>query len=478
MKHAVQKKKKIDIIIFVILLLAALGVFIPYAVSSISSDGFGWGHISSIVCLALFMLLIYRFIPTLTGYWLNKDESIKREPLTLDDKRARYTAWLKICLFILAVKIATYMVGYIVAVSAGNVHGDFFGTFDRLWCTRGIDAPSYLGIAENWYQTSGDAMYHIVFFPFYPITIKAVQLIAGDYLLSGVLVSTLCSFGIGIVGYELISLDYDDKTAFRFVKYTFLLPGAFFFCTPMTEALFVLLCLLCLLFTRKRNFVLAAVFGALAAFTRSAGVLLMVPMGIEYIRILIETKRDKKEKDRFAARLFGLGALVLSVSLGLLAYIFINYSLWGNPLQFSVFQSEHWGQRLGWFFNTANYETKYFIKDLNNYLADTTNVSQLYRTMSLFSGNLVYIIGSLPVVALAAHKLKPKYTGYFIAYYVFSIGATWLLSAPRYLMASITLPLAFALLSDKRWKDAVWTAVLSVLSLGFLILFALRAPIY
>ena len=27
------------------------------------------------------------------------------------------------------------------------------------------DAPHYLGIADNWYVTTGDARFHIVFFP-------------------------------------------------------------------------------------------------------------------------------------------------------------------------------------------------------------------------------------------------------------------------------------------------------------------------
>lgn len=493
-----KNKSRLHLIIFSVVFIVGI---ILYALKEFQSSYVSisiWSGLSSILCFVLFMLLVYRFIAVIIEYFSERNELITLNsdtseglnsskpdkfkaptiPLTLERSVPKWRAWLNICILILVIKIGTYAISYIFGVYSGNISGSFFESFYYLWCETGIDAPSYLGIAENWYVTSGDAMYHIVFFPFYSIVIKALYFIVGDYLLSATLISTICSFVIGIVGYELVRLDYSEKHAFRFVKYVFILPAAFFYCAPMTEALFVMLCLLCFYFTRKRNFALAALFGALAAFTRSPGILLMVPMGIEYIRILIETKRDEQQKDKFLKRLFGLGALVLSVSLGFIAYLGINYYVWGNPLQFSIFQSEHWNQGMGYFFYTADYQVYYMLRYLDQYLADPTNLYNIKTAISLFGFNLLFIHGALLIVALAAKKLHVSYTGYFIAYYVLTIGATWLLSAPRYLMASVTLPLAIATMTDKRISDVFWTIGCSVVSIVFLIMFACGFPIY
>ena len=59
----------------------------------------------------------------------------------------------------------------------------------------------------------------------------------------------------------------------------------------------------------------------------------------------------------------------------------------------------------------------------------------------------------------AVRRVRPSYAAYFIGYFVVSMGATWLLSAPRYLAALFPLPLAMAELGENRFADAVMTLV-------------------
>lgn len=63
---------------------------------------------------------------------------------------------------------------------------------------------------------------------------------------------------------------------------------------------------------------------------------------------------------------------------------------------------------------------------------------------------------------IAVRKLRPSYTAYFMAYYVIAIGATWLLSGPRYLLTLFPIPMALAVIGKKPWLDTILTIGLSV----------------
>ena len=59
-----------------------------------------------------------------------------------------------------------------------------------------------------------------------------------------------------------------------------------------------------------------------------------------------------------------------------------------------------------------------------------------------------------------------------------TFGATWLLSAPRYLLVLLPVPLALAQCTRKRTANLVLTALSTLGSLGYLIAFALRWQVW
>ena len=109
---------------------------------------------------------------------------------------------------------------------------------------------------------------------------------------------------------------------------------------------------------------------------------------------------------------------------------------------------------------------------MENFASDPTTV------LGLWLPNLICIFASLAVMLLAAKRLRPSYTAWFIAYFVIAIGATWLLSAPRYLAALLPLPLALSSLSKRPWADNALTILLALFSLFYLIAFALRWQVW
>ena len=59
---------------------------------------------------------------------------------------------------------------------------------------------------------------------------------------------------------------------------------------------------------------------------------------------------------------------------------------------------------------------------------------------------MVCIVCSFALLAAAARRLPPSWLGYGLAYLLVTMGATWLLSAPRYAVALFCLPVAAAVL--------------------------------
>ena len=59
----------------------------------------------------------------------------------------------------------------------------------------------------------------------------------------------------------------------------------------MTESLFLLCSLLCVYLVRKKHYLWGCLFGALAAFTRSVGVLLLAFVFVEWLYGLLRARR-------------------------------------------------------------------------------------------------------------------------------------------------------------------------------------------
>ena len=75
-------------------------------------------------------------------------------------------------------------------------------------------------------------------------------------------------------------------------------------------------------------------------------------------------------------------------------------------------------------------------------------------------------------------QLRASYTAYFISYYIVAIGATWLLSAPRYLASLFPITAALACLSENRRADLILTTLLASCWTLYLAAFVLRWQVW
>jgi hypothetical protein len=441
---------------------------------------------AALVC-ALFGVLGVFMIGAVFSSWNGQIDIAISDGLGRRSRRLFYRhPWAKLILCVLAARLLVYTAAYILYTSANGYQGGLLDTLP-LWLKG--DAPHYLGIAENWYVTEGDPRFHIVFFPLYPICVRIFNGMVHHTFASGMALSLLFTVAACVLLYELALLDMDREAAWRAVKYLLLMPAAFLLCAPMSDALFFMLSLACMLAARKKRYALACALGGFAAFTRVLGVLLLAPVLIEMGGDIARVKlAGDTVAGRFTRRTL---PLLLLIPAGLLLYIYINYRVTGNAFQFMVYQSEHWSQNMGLFFNTAAYQTNNFLNNIH------INPAVAY---GLWLPNLVFLVGAPAVVLLGqrpnrrkravfAHSpvgeplrqpygMRASYIAFFLAYYLTGMGTTWLLSAPRYLTCCFVLLLALASKERSRLANAFIYILLMTTQFLYLAAYVAGWPVY
>jgi hypothetical protein len=144
------------------------------------------------------------------------------------------------------------------------------------------DALWFLRIADAGYrQDDGSA----AFFPLYPLLVRIVEpLTGGRTLLAGFLVSNASFLGALIVLYRLTTFEFSEAHARTAVLLLALFPTSLFFLAPYSESTFLLLTVTAFWCARRDRWALAALAAALAATTRSIGIVLAPALLIEAVQ--------------------------------------------------------------------------------------------------------------------------------------------------------------------------------------------------
>ncbi len=139
------------------------------------------------------------------------------------------------------------------------------------------DSRWYLEIAEHGY---GDDLARPAFFPLYPFLVALIAVVVREPAVAGILVSVACLGGALVLLHRLTELELGQPAATATTWLVALGPMSFFFSAIYPEALFLLLSVASVLSARRDRWALAAVLALLAAMTRSAGVVLVIPLAV------------------------------------------------------------------------------------------------------------------------------------------------------------------------------------------------------
>lgn len=175
------------------------------------------------------------------------------------------------------------------------------------------DAVWYLRIAESGYG-GGEA--RAAFFPLYPLAVRALATPFGASpaaLLAAAYAVALASFlGALTLLHRLVTLELGRPLAAPALLLLAVFPGALYFGAPYSESLFLLLAVGAFYAARTGRFAWAGTCAAGAAATRSAGVLLMLPLAILWWQA-----RERRARDAAWLLLAPLGLGAFALFLGL-----------------------------------------------------------------------------------------------------------------------------------------------------------------
>jgi len=305
------------------------------------------------------------------------------------------------------------------------------------------------------------------FFPLFPMLVHVATFLGGGLALWGVAISlTATVFALYFlyrITERLWGVTAAQATTLAFAFF----PTAFFLNAFYTEALFVA-------FTTgsywaayvRRDLLLAGLLGALAAATRNTGVLLLIPLGYEYIR----------NRHEFGWR----GVLELAlVPVGLLGYMVFLQGRFANALMFTDAQTLYWDRELTNPLDTLNGawtdagEGLRYILDPATLFLDPAALPALEASGVV---NIVFLALSLVLMGVGFAVL-PR--GLFLFAFVVMMlhlltpnGAIPLLGLPRFVLAVFPLFLVLGrLLSRSRLALYLWLVLSSSLGAGLTAMF-------
>ncbi|MBR3751147.1 MAG: hypothetical protein IKK58_05180 [Clostridia bacterium] len=375
-----------------------------------------------------------------------------------------WRTFIIISLLVILTRFLVYYIGYAykvsLAVESGYSSYGFLESFMSLW--NRWDSPHYIDIARDWYLTEaqvtqGDSYLFIVFFPLFPLLMRIAGVLMPDpnnafYFWAGCVISHVAMCIGCTYFYRLVKAECSKRVAIWSLLLLLFTPATFFFGICYTEALFLCLCITFFYYLRKGNYWVAGVLGALAAFTRSLGVLLAIPFFVEWMDCCALEGIPLRKKIMRLVPMF-------VVTLGTLAYLAINYFIYDDPFKFSEYQL-HWGQQFS-----------FFIDNIADIGVRALNYRGLGTTLVMWLPEFLVMVGTIVIFAISGgDKIRPSYLAYIMIYIVFAAAPSWLLSGVRYFAALFPI---FILMGQFSQKHKVAGTVLMVASVGLMAAYAI-----
>jgi hypothetical protein len=329
----------------------------------------------------------------------------------------------------------------------GNPQG-FFESFEKLWVKW--DSPHYILLAENWYASEGDASRYIVFYPLYPLLMSIFNFFTKNSVISGVIISNICTCFASYYLYKLVDMEFDDKTAFKAVKYMLIFPFSFFFGIVYTESLFIMLSIMCFYYLRKNNWILAGFLGFLSAITKNQGVLLFAAAFVEVLISLNipNIQYALQNKKRLCINFLKKFVCIIPIPLGFGAYLALNKVVTGSWFKFLEHQSFYWHHNFSLIPNTLKIHFRYIANP---------SYTGLHR-ISIWLPQLALLLLAVLLMIYAFKKVRVSYILYMLLYTITIYSTTWLISGGRYMLCLFPIHILFAIMSRKnRYVDFLLT---------------------
>lgn len=269
---------------------------------------------------------------------MHKMESVRKQRDGIDlQQPARLRDGFRFCLVVfLAARIALSFLGAVGARDASlegvSVTGGLHNAFDGMdrW-----DGPRFISIADSGYTDEVSAS----LFPGYPLTVRLVAFFLGGRTLTAALLVSNVAFLLSLLWLYALTVDeFDERFARRTVLVLTVFPTSFFFLAPYSESLFLLLSLVMFRMARRGRWIASGVAGALAAATRTIGIMLAPALMAEAL------SRPRASFTDLARRIGGAAVVLIGPALyvaywatrGAPMQVLATQSLWHRQLRFPL----------------------------------------------------------------------------------------------------------------------------------------------
>src|SRR3954451_13925677 len=263
---------------------------------------------------------------------------------------------------------------------AGNALVAPLARWDSVW---------YLAIANDGYPADDPG--RAAFFPLYPLLVGAANALVRQPILAGALVSLACFAVALMLLHRLAALELGEPAARMTVWALALFPGAVFFSAVYSEALYLMLSVGCVYAARTGRWATAGAVGALGAATRSAGVLLVMPLALLW---LARGERRARDAAWIALVPAGLAAFCAALALG------------GGDALAPLHAQDVWSRRFAWPFAGVWDGTAAAWRGLHHLDAPFARADVV-----LFC----FLLLAIPAVAGVLRRLPPAYGAYVVA---------------------------------------------------------------
>jgi hypothetical protein len=319
------------------------------------------------------------------------------------------------------------------------------------------DAKWFLEIARDGYEGGLD----VAFFPLYPLLVRALVLpypSEGALLVSAYAVSLGCFLAALWLLHRLVELELGRDVATASVWLLALFPAAVYFSAPYSESLFLLVSVGAFYAARTGRWAWAGALAAAASATRSAGLVLLVPLAVMWLE-----SRPRRPGALAWLALAPLGVALYALYLGLdhgdaLAFVDAQEA-WHRDFA-GPFVGAWDGALAAWDgarqLASGSRETVYFERAGGDPMANARINLMLFASLVLAAVAVVGAFRRLPraygAYALAALAIPLSYP----------VGPQPLMSLPRFVSVLFPLFVWFALVTEERGRTVPVAAVSAV----------------
>lgn len=423
------------------------------------------------IVLLLYGLLFIRFVPRAFEYQMGVDQE---KTLTTVQRTSTIGAReLLRLILMLAIGRGIFMLGAFLWSLYLNGYTETVFDIQHIWADH-MFAGRIISIANKGYAAetldAAGKYYNLLFPPLYSWIVRLISPVYLSSMRAGFFVSNLNAILSGIVLYLLVMHDLDRRSAVRALWYYSILPPSFLLTCTIPASTFLLFSLLSVYCARRRSFVVSSLFGAMAALTDRLGIVLVVPLLLEFFNTMTKEYRTLREVTwRFYVRKSLIGAAFLLVPLGFIIFLIINRTVGGSFFTYVEYLKELYDSEFALFYRTCGVQMERLI--------DSYRTFQPSLTYGLYLPTLLCAIGSLVLVLLKSDDLRVSYLAFFMVCFPVILSQTGVMDAPRQLLCCFPVVIALMRLTKNRMVDLLVSLACIAGSVAYLGMYVAGWPV-